>query len=578
MKILGVSCFYHDSSAALLVDGDLIATAPEEAFSRIKHDADFPTGSIQFCLETGGLKPNDLDYIVFYDKPLVKFERLLKSAVAGWPSSFVPFMKSMPIWLNQKLWMRQEFEDRLGYEGPILFSEHHLSHAAAAFYASPFEEAALLTVDGVGEWTTTAKGVGRGTKIELSHEIRFPHSLGMLYSAFTHYLGFKVNSAEYKVMGLAPYGEPTYRKQFAEVVQIKDDGSFRLNMKYFDYDRRLQMTNSHLWALFGGPPRLDTEPLTQRHKDIAASLQKVIDEAMVKLATSVVKETGLKKLVLAGGVALNCVANGFILRETPVEEIFVVPAASDSGSAAGAAWYIHHHVLGHPRTFGFRKPYLGPGFSDDQIEATLKEMGAVYHGMSRDDLLAYTARLIEEQQVIGWFQGRLEFGPRALGNRSILGDARSPAMRDTMNLKIKFRESFRPFAPTVLREYCSEWFELEGESPYMLLVAQVRPDKRTLPAVTHVDGSARIQTLTREDNPLYYDLIEQFRQRTGCPVVINTSFNVRGEPIVCTPREAYECFMRTNMDHLVIGSFVMDKKEQPALKGLKSAQEAFAPD
>lgn len=578
MNILGISCFYHDAAAALVRDGVIVAAASEEAFSREKHDPALPKQAVAYCLQEGGISLAEVDHVVFYDKPFVKFERLLKTALSAWPRGFVPFMKAMPLWLNQKLWMPQELEAGIGWEKGLSYSEHHLSHAASAFYPSPFEEAAILTVDGVGEWATTSMGVGRGQKIQLTHEIHFPHSLGLIYSAFTAYLGFKVNSAEYKVMGLAPYGEPSFRKQFDEILQIAPDGSFRLNMRYFCYDYALTMTTPELWALFGGPPRGAEEPLTQRHKDIAASLQAVVDEVMVRLATSIVQQTGLKKLCLAGGVALNCVANGHILRRAPVDDLWIQPAASDAGGALGAALFLHHHVLGQPRMAPMTRGFLGPGFTDAEAEAYLQGRGAVYRRLDREDLLEHTCRLIEARQVVGWFQGRMEFGPRALGNRSILGDPRVPEMRDTINLKIKFRESFRPFAPSILVERVSEWFELDRPSPWMLLVAQVREDHRTIPAVTHVDGSARIQTVDRDSNPLYYDLLSAWERRTGCPVLINTSFNVRGEPIVMSPQHAYECFMRTHMDHLILGPFVMDKKEQPDLPGLKPAEQAFKPD
>jgi carbamoyltransferase len=578
MNILGLSAFYHDSAAALLRDGQLVTTAAEEIFSRKKHDPDFPRQAVKFCLEQAGLTARDLDYVVFYDKPFVKFERILTSLVYHFPKSFPQFMQAIPLWLGDKLWIPQNIRDELGYDGPILFSEHHLSHAASAFLCSPFEEAAILTVDGVGEWSTATSGVGRGSDITLTREIRFPHSLGLLYSAFTYYLGFKVNSAEYKVMGLAPYGQPTFDERFRELIDIRDDGSFHLDMRYFTYDYAMRMTHPRLHELFGGPPRKEDEPLTQRHKDIAASLQRVVNEVMVRMARTLHQETGLTKLCLAGGVALNCVANGHILRETPMKEIFVQPAASDAGGALGAALFAQHCLLKQSRAFTFRDPFLGPSFSDDEIEAYLRSVNAVFQRLSRDELLENTARLIEEQHVIGWFQGKMEWGPRALGNRSILGDPRSPKMRDIINLKIKFREGFRPFAPSVLVDHLQDWFEIDCESPYMLLVADVRPGRRTIPAVTHVDGSARIQSVDRSMNPLYYDLIHAFYRRTGTPIIINTSFNVRGEPIVMSPRQGYECFMRTDMDDLVIGSFWLEKAKQPPMPGLERGRGAFAAD
>ncbi len=474
--------------------------------------------------------------------------------------------------------MPQTIRDELLYKGSILFCDHHLSHAASAFLCSPFEEAAILTVDGVGEWATATCGVGRGTEITLTKEIRFPHSLGLLYSAFTYYLGFKVNSAEYKVMGLAPYGKPRFDEQFRELIDIEEDGSFHLNMDYFCYDYAMRMTHERLHGLFGGPPRRPGDPLEQRHKDIAASLQKVVDEVMVRLARSLHEETGIDRLCMAGGVALNCVANGHVLRETPMKHLFIQPAAGDAGGALGAALYVHNTLLGRPRTLTFRDPFLGPAYSDEDIESYLVSVHAVYQRLYRQPLLDKTVELIEAQHVVGWFQGAMEWGPRALGNRSILGDARNAGMRDTINLKIKFREGFRPFAPTVLADHISDWFEIDCESPYMLLVANVRENRRTIPSVTHVDHSARIQSVDREMNPLYYDLIQTFYRKTGTPVIINTSFNVRGEPIVMTPRHAYECFMRTDMDDLVIGPFWLRKEDQPPIPGLVRGDKAFAPD
>ena len=574
MYILGLSAFYHDSAAALIKDGDLLAAASEERFTRKKHDPDFPAHAIRYCLRQGGIEAKDLDYIGFYDKPFVKFERLVSTYLDFFPRGLSSFVKAIPVWLREKMWIKTRIQEELGEDKEILFSEHHLSHAASAFLVSPFREAAILTVDGVGEWSTATRGVGRDTQIELYHEIRFPHSLGLLYSAFTYYLGFKVNSAEYKVMGLAPYGEPVWYDKIRQLIDIKDDGSFTMDMRYFAYPYGLVMTNRRFDDLFGGPPfPRETKP-TKKQMDLAASVQKVTDEIMLKLAHTLHRETGMKQLCLAGGVALNCVANGHILRQCPFEDIWIQPAAGDAGGAVGVGFYIWNTVLGHPRTCTMRTAYYGPEYTADQIRAFLDSAGAKYSEFERERLLDETARLIDEQNVVGWFQGRMEFGPRALGSRSILGDARSPEMQSVMNLKIKFRESFRPFAPTVLLEKTSEWFEFDAtkhESPFMLLVCQVRPDryvngKSMIPAVTHVDGSARLQTLRREDNPLYYDLIRKFDERTGCPVIINTSFNVRGEPIVCTPKEAYTCFMRTNMDALVMDRFVLYKKDQPPLR------------
>jgi carbamoyltransferase len=567
MNILGISAFYHDSAACLIQDGKIVAAASEERFTRKKHDFDFPKQAALYCLKEGGITAADLDYVGFYDKPLLKFERILYTYLATFPKSLPSFLKAMPLWLQQKLWIPGTIRKELGdYRGPILFAEHHESHAASAFLVSPFAEAALLTVDGVGEWATATLGVGRGNRMEIKREIRFPHSLGLLYSAFTYYLGFKVNSAEYKVMGLAPYGQPKYMPQMEKLIDIKDDGSFKMNMKYFAYDYGLTMTNGKFSELFGGPARAPESKLTQREMDIAATVQHTTEIVMLRMADWLHRETGLSNLCMAGGVALNCVANGRILRETPFKNIFVQPAAGDAGGAVGVAALIWHTILGNPRREPWRHAALGPGYTTQQVRSYLDGMGVRYHELDQEALLDRTAELIEAQNVVGWFQGRMEFGPRALGNRSILADARNPANKDVVNLKIKFRESFRPFAPSVLEEKVSEWFELECPSPYMLLVAPVRPDRRTIPSVTHVDGSARIQTVNRDDNPLYYDLIRRFEARTGCPVIINTSFNVRGEPIVCTPHDAYLCFMRTNMDFLVMDRFVLDKTEMQPLR------------
>ncbi|MBI4553630.1 MAG: carbamoyltransferase [Candidatus Latescibacteria bacterium] len=579
MYILGLSCFYHDAAACLLKDGEIVAAAQEERFTRKKHDSDFPIHAIRYCLAQEGIGPNDLDYIGFYDKPFIKFERILYTYIATFPRSFPSFTKAIPIWLHEKLWTPNIIRKELGYTGEILFTEHHQSHAASCFLVSPFESAAILTIDGVGEWATATYGAGRGTQIHILSEIRFPHSLGLLYSAFTYYLGFKVNSAEYKVMGAAPYGEPTYYDLIRrELIHVNDDGSFKMNMKYFAYDYGLTMTNGHFSALFGGPPREPESKLEQRHWDIAASIQKVTEEIVLCMARHLHAVTGMKNLCLAGGVALNCVANGRVLREGPFDDLFIQPAAGDAGGAVGAAAYLYHTLLGHPRTTLMTHAYLGPEYSDDEIRQYLVQHDIPFTASSREDLLKTTAQLIADQHVVGWFQGRMEFGPRALGSRSILADARNPKNKDIVNLKIKFRESFRPFAPSVLAERVSEYFDLDRPSPYMLLVAQVRPEKRVIPSVTHVDGSARIQTVTRDENPLFYDLIRAFDDLTGVPVIINTSFNVRGEPIVCTPHDAYLCFMRTHMDYLVMGSYILDKREMKPLADDIDWQKQFELD
>ncbi len=579
MNILGISAFYHDSAACLLRDGEVIAAASEERFTRKKHDSGFPEHAIRYVLEEGGIEVGDIDYIGFYDKPLVKFERILLTYISTFPRSFASFRKAIPLWLKDKLWVPNTIRRRLDYDGEILFGEHHMSHAASAFLVSPFRRAAILTLDGVGEWATATQGVGEDRQITLLNEIRFPHSLGLLYSAFTYFLGFKVNSAEYKVMGLAPYGEPKYYDRIMEnLVQVAEDGSFRINMDYFAYDYGLTMTNGRFSDLFGVPVREGESKLEQVHKDLAASVQKVTEEIVLRQARDLHRRAETDRLCMAGGVALNCVANGRLIRETPFKEIFVQPAAGDAGGAVGVAAWIHNTVLGEERTHVWRHAYLGPAFGTEEIRAYLRKQGQPWDEYDRGELLSVTAKLIEDQNVVGWFQGRMEFGPRALGNRSILADARNPANRDTVNLKIKFRESFRPFAPTVLAERCGEWFDLDCESPYMLLVAQVRPDRRTIPSVTHVDGSARIQTISRDQNDLYYDLIREFDRRTGCPVIINTSFNVRGEPIVCTPHDAYLCFMRTNMDYLVMDRFVLDKKRMNPLRDDIDWQREFELD
>ena len=584
-----MSAFYHDAAACLVQDGRIVAAAQEERFSRKRHDHRWPSAAIAFCLKQAGIAPADLDVVAFYDKPLLKFERLLSTYAASAPWGLRSFWRAMPLWLKQKLWIPDLIRKELpGFDKKIWFPEHHESHAASAFYPSPFDEAAILTVDGVGEWTTTSLGVGRGNRLELAEEIQFPHSLGLLYSAFTYYTGFKVNSGEYKVMGLAPYGEPKYADViYDKLIDLRDDGSFRLDLDYFDYCAGLTMTNKKFDRLFGAPPRAPESKLGQREMDLAASVQVVCEEAMLRLARHAHDKTGMKNLCLAGGVALNCVANGRLLREGPFERVWVQPAAGDAGGAVGAALLAWYDGMQKPRDAGGRDAmaaaYLGPEFSDDEIEAFLQAEGAPYHPL--DHRARATADMLADGGVVGWFQGRMEFGPRALGARSILGDARSPTMQSTMNLKIKFRESFRPFAPSVLREKVADYFELDADSPYMLLTAPVRPSLRraetdaerakwgidrlnvprsTIPAVTHVDYSARVQTVTR-DNGAYYDLLRAFDERTGCAVVVNTSFNVRGEPIVCTPADAYKCFMRTEMDHLVLGRYHLKKSEQPAL-------------
>lgn len=590
--ILGISAFYHDSAAALVVDGEIVAAAQEERFTRKKHDARFPQHAVEFCLRRAGLTAAQLDHVVYYEKPLLKFERLLETYLAFAPRGFKSFFQAAPVWLHEKLQLTRAMNDGLGgsYRRPYVFTEHHEAHAASAFFPSPFEEAAILTVDGVGEWATASLGVGRGHRVELTHELRFPHSLGLLYSAFTYFCGFKVNSGEYKLMGLAPYGTPRYADLILEkLVELRPDGSFRLALEYFDYCTGLTMTSRKFDALFGGPPRRPEAPLTEREFDLAASVQKVTEEIYLRMARHLHAQTGLKNLCLAGGVALNCVGNGRLLREGPFENIWIQPAAGDAGGALGAALFTWHQLLERPRTPGARDSQrgslLGPDFSAAEIEATLRGAGAVWRRAADEAALcAETARLIADGKVVGWVQGRMEYGPRALGGRSILGDARSADMQATMNLKIKFRESFRPFAPVVLAEHAADWFALPrgAESPYMLLVAPVREDRRRassggaaglarvnevrseLPAITHVDYSARVQTVDAERHPRFRRLLEAFQRATGCPAMINTSFNVRSEPIVCTPADAYRCFMATDMDALVVGDFILRKEEQPA--------------
>ncbi|MBP9748619.1 carbamoyltransferase [Patescibacteria group bacterium] len=559
--ILGISCFYHDAAAALLKDGQLVAAAEEERFTRKKHDASFPKNAVAYCLAQQGITINDVEMVGYYEKPFLVFERLLQTYIHTWPKGITSFLSSMPTWLKKKLWSATIIREQLGYAGVVYQIEHHMAHAASSFLPSPFSEAAILTVDGVGEWATATMGVGTGTTISLQKELHFPHSLGLLYSAFTYYLGFTVNSAEYKVMGLAPYGTPRYTEQILSMLMdLKEDGSFALDMSYFSYEYGLRMTNKKFDALFGAPARLPESPLEQRHKDIAASLQKATEEIVLRMVRFLHKETGLTNLCMAGGVALNCVANGRIQRETPCKNIFVQPAAGDAGGAVGTAFYLWNVFKKEPRTFALPHTYWGPEYADAEIQHFLDEQKIPYERFDRAMLLDRTAQVLEEQSVVGWFQGRMEFGPRSLGNRSILADPRNAENWQRVNQKIKFRESFRPFAPAVLEESTADWFVLDVSSPYMLLVAQVRPEKRTIPAVTHVDGSARVQTVHVSQNPLFHDLIARFGERTGTPVVINTSFNVRGEPIVCNYQDAYACFRRTDMDVLVLGSFFISKR------------------
>ncbi|HPG39195.1 MAG TPA: carbamoyltransferase [bacterium] len=605
MNILGISCFYHDSAACLVQNGKIVAAAQEERFTRIKQDSGFPKNAIRFCLEYAGLTVKDLDIVAFYDKPFIKFERILETYMAFAPDGLPSFLMAVPLWIKQKLWIPDLIRKEINYDGKIIFPEHHESHAAAAFYPSPYQQAAYLTMDGVGEWTTTSFGIGRDNRVTIDYELHFPHSLGLLYSAFTYYTGFKVNSGEYKVMGLAPYGEPKYVQTILDkLVDLKDDGSFRINMDYFNYGAGLTMTNKKFDALFGGPPRQPETLLTQKEMNLARSIQVVTEEIMMRCINHVHKQTGMDYLCLAGGVALNCVANGRILREGPFKDIWIQPAAGDAGGALGAALFAWYQVLANNRTASLTHDdqyasLLGPEFSNDEIADYIQKNNIPCEKLDEEQMLEKTAGLMTENHVIGWFQGRMEFGPRALGSRSIIGDARSGDMQARMNLKIKFRESFRPFAPTVLEEYVADYFELDRPSPYMLLVAQVKKEKcrpmttaeeqlwgidklnivrSEIPAITHVDYSARVQTVSKDYNPLYYRLIEKFRQKTGCPVIINTSFNVRGEPIVCTPADAYKCFMRTAMDYLVIGNYILDKTKQPEFKDDINWKEQYGLD
>jgi carbamoyltransferase len=611
MRILGISAYYHDSAAALVVDGKVVAAAQEERFTRKKHDSNFPHHAIKSCLEIGGLKAGELDHVAFYDKPFLKFERLLETYLAFAPRGFTSFREALPVWVKDKLFQRSTIlkelkglDKKSDWDAKLLFSEHHLSHAASAFYPSPFERAAVLTMDGVGEWTTTSLALGEGRALKVMREIHFPHSLGLLYSAFTYYTGFKVNSGEYKVMGLAPYGQPRYAKLIKDhLIDIKDDGSFRLNLDYFDYCTGLTMTNEKFAQLFGGPRRASEDRLTQREMDLAASIQLVTEEVVLKLAQGIAKETGEKNLCLAGGVALNCVANGKLLRKKYFNRLWLQPAAGDAGGALGAALVAHHLHKGVERTVqpgldAMQGGYLGPEFSLEDIQRRLTKAGAVFDTLDDEGMIAACARALAEGKAIGWFQGRMEFGPRALGARSIIGDARSPSMQKTLNLKVKYRESFRPFAPSVLADDASQYFNLDCESPYMLLVADVAAEHRiamteaqqklfgieklnvprsSIPAVTHVDYSARVQTVHRETNPKYYDLIAKYKELTGCPVIVNTSFNVRGEPIVGSPEDAFRCFMGTEIETLAVGNCILLKEKQnPALK--QNYENAFELD
>ncbi|MBU2541431.1 MAG: carbamoyltransferase [Candidatus Omnitrophica bacterium] len=603
MYILGISAFYHDSAACLIKDGEILAAAQEERFTRKKHDFSFPTNSINYCLSEANIQPRDLDYVGFYDKPFLKFERILETTLTFAPSGIRQFLQAMPLWIREKLWTKDSiYKNLLGFNAEIIFSQHHEAHAASAFYPSPFKEAAFLTMDGVGEWDTASFGTGKDNDFKIERSLRFPHSLGLLYSAFTYYTGFRVNSGEYKLMGLAPYGQAKYVNLILkELIDLKQDGSFRLNMRYFGFCNGLRMINRKFEKLFGGPARKPETLIRERDMDLARSIQAVTEEIMLRMARHVHKVTGKRKLCLAGGVALNCVGNGRILREGPFEDIWIQPASGDAGGALGVALLIWYKFLNKPRNTSGKDSQkaslLGTHFDDDHIENFLRKKDVSYIKLSPDELVDKVAQLIADEKVIGWFQNRMEFGPRALGSRSILGDARSRKMQSKMNLKIKFRESFRPFAPTVLKEKAGEYFEIDRESPYMLLTAPVKNDHRyslkenekklkgidklrvirsDIPAVTHVDYSARIQTVKHEDNPIYYDLINAFYKKTGCPVVINTSFNVRGEPIVCSPQDAFNCFLRTDMDYLVMGSFLLAKSEQKTssrkIKPLKYAE------
>lgn len=607
--ILGISAFYHDSAACLVRDGEILAAAQEERFTRVKHDQSFPVNAVGYCLKEAGIEADKLDCVAFYDKPWLKFERILETYLAYAPKGFGSFIKAVPLWVKKKFWIKELISKELGYEGRMIFPEHHESHAASAFFPSPFEEAAFLTMDGVGEWATTSFGTGKGNRLKIDADINFPHSLGLLYSAFTYYTGFKVNSGEYKVMGLAPYGEPKYKDLILDnLMDVKDDGSFVMDMSYFNYCVGLTMTSSKFDKLFDGQPRKPESELTQRHMDLARSVQDVTEEVVLKMARHIRKETGMNNLCLAGGVALNCVANGKLLREKVFDDIWIQPASGDAGGALGAAMYAWHQYMDKPRELAtvsgnptdmMKGSYLGPSYSNDEVKALLNEDGIPYRELDDEALLKEVSDHLASEKVIGWFQGKMEFGPRALGGRSILGDPRSSRMQKTLNLKIKYRESFRPFAPSVLFEGVGDYFELETESPYMLIVADVLKGRRRemsqdedalfgidklniarsdIPAITHVDYSARVQTVHKERSPMYHRLLSRFDRDHGCGVLINTSFNVRGEPIVCTPRDAYLCFMRTEMDFLVLGNILLDKKDQPELKSGTDWREEFTLD
>jgi carbamoyltransferase len=612
MNILGISAYYHDSAAALVMDGQIVAAAQEERFSRKKHDARFPQHAVDYVSQAGGIGITDVDYVVFYDKPLIKFERLLETYLAYIPGGFRSFVAAMPVWLKEKLFLKDQLKKQLSELGnckigdlpQLLFTEHHKSHAASAFFPSPFEKAAVLCMDGVGEWATTSVWLGEGNTLTAQWEIDFPHSLGLLYSAFTYFTGFKVNSGEYKLMGLAPYGTPEYRDLILDkLLDLKEDGTFRMDMRYFNYANGLTMTNKRFDTLFGGPPRSPESPVTQREMDIASSIQAVTEEIVLRLGNTLHAEFGTDYLCLAGGVALNCVANGRLLREGPFKDIWIQPAAGDAGGALGAALSVWHEYLVQPRTVNgadsMYGAYLGPRYADADIKGYLDSVGAKYLQLDDVELMPRLAEILDREKVIGWFQGRMEFGPRALGGRSIIGDPRSQNMQSVMNLKIKYRESFRPFAPSVLEERVSDWFEMDGISPYMLLVAPVRERIRIpmsdaqqklfgidklhvprseIPAITHVDYSARIQTVSEKTNPRYHALIKHFEQRTGCPLIVNTSFNVRGEPVVCTPEDAYRCFMRTEMDYLVLENFLLAKGDQPVWERDESWKDEFELD
>ncbi len=604
MYILGISAFYHDSAACLLRDGEIIAAAQEERFTRIKHDHSFPLNAIKFCTKFAEIDISQIEYIAFYDKPFLKFERILETHLSYAPMGITSFIKAIPLWIKKKLWIREYIKSELQYEGKVMFPEHHLSHAASAFFPSPFKDAAFITMDGVGEWATTSYGIGDGNNIELFADIKFPHSLGLLYSAFTYYTGFRVNSGEYKIMGLAPYGKPIYKDLiYDHLIDVKDDGSFKMNMKYFNYSVGLKMTSNRFNKLFGGLPRKPEGILTQKEMDLARSVQEVTEEIVIKIANKVKKDTKKKNLCLAGGVALNCVANGKLLRTNLFENIWIQPAAGDAGGAVGSAlaiWYLHLKQKREVNTNDSMKGcYLGPEFNENFIGNFLEKNDYKFKKLDQNSLMDIIADFINDEKVIGWFDGRMEFGPRALGARSIIGDARSSKMQKIMNLKIKYRESFRPFAPSVLEENISEYFDIDRESPYMLLVADVRKEKQIemtkaqsnyfgieqlnivrsdIPAVTHVDYSARIQSVSIKTNPRYHKLISKFNEKYGTAVIVNTSFNVRGEPIVCTPEDAYRCFMRTEMDYLVLGNYLLDKADQKKLKGDSDWMEEFQLD